>query len=237
MKFIAHRGACLECQEDTLASLMRGAEYGVFAVECDPRQTADGVYVLFHDVDLRRLAGDERKMSQLTYAEMKTALEKAGKELTTLDELLENYTGSSAVLFDMPRNATDEAFYKKLRNAPFKTMVGVHAVDEVKVARKFYDEKDILAFMPEEGVFLPRAFTDAGAGNVRLWEYWLTEHPISEVRKLIPQDREIWIMSADLSVNHPLYCMNGSRSQIERLTELGADALLLNDAALAKEFM
>ncbi len=235
MKFIAHRGACLECQEDTLASLMRGAEHGVFAVECDPQLTADGIYVIFHDDNLRRLAGDERMVKDVTYSEMKATLEKAGKELTTLDELLKNYSGSSAVLFDLPGNTFDEALYKKLRNAPFKTIAGVHFVDEVKVARKFFDKEDILAFMVDAGS--PEAYAEAGAGNIRLWEDWLVDCPISKVRAAIPEDREIWIMSNDPSIDHPLFRMNSSREQIEKLAALGADAILLNDAALAKQFM
>ena len=76
MKLIAHRGASLERQENTLESLKLGAELGADAVECDPRMTADGIVVLFHDDDLRRLAGDRRKVNTLTLAEMKEAMGK-----------------------------------------------------------------------------------------------------------------------------------------------------------------
>lgn len=58
MKLIAHRGASLERPENSLESLEYGSELGAFAVECDVRMTADGVYIIFHDDRLERLGGD-----------------------------------------------------------------------------------------------------------------------------------------------------------------------------------
>lgn len=236
MKFIAHRGACLEAQEDTLASLTLGAEYGAYAVECDPRLTKDGVWVLFHDNDLLRLAGDPAKIRELDYADMKARLEKVGKTVTTLDELLENYRGASAVLFDLPMPMEDEAMYRKLASAPFHTIAGIHAPNEAAIASKFFAKEDILAFMREVDRHQPELYTDAGAGNIRLWEHWLPEQPICEVHKRIPEDREIWIMSNDGVTPHPLFCMNGSPAQLEKLEAMGADGVLLNDIAMAKAY-
>ena len=54
MKYIAHRGASLIRQENTVESLVCGAELGAYAVECDIRVTADGRYIIFHDPDLAR---------------------------------------------------------------------------------------------------------------------------------------------------------------------------------------
>lgn len=234
MKFIAHRGASLERTEDTLAALLRGAEYGAFAVECDPWQTKDGVWVLFHDRDLKRMAGDDRKVCDITYDEMKQALAKAGKELTALDEVLTGYNGKSAILFDMCEPADDPEVYKKIKAAPFHAIIGVHAVDEVALARKFFAQEDVLAFMP--GPTMAADFAAAGAGNIRLWEPWLEQYPIETVRRQIPADREIWIMSCEAGNSHPLFSMNGSPAQIDKLIAMGADAMLLNDIALMERY-
>lgn len=233
MKLIAHRGACLEKQEDTLAALELGSEYGAFAVECDPRYTADNVAVIFHDGDLARLTGDPRKVCDLTLEEMRTVLAQSGKTVTTLEELLTTYRGKSAVLFDLPHNALDESLYAMLAAAPFHAIAGVHAVAEAEMARKFFAQEDILAFMPKPD--MAEAFAAAGAGNIRLWENWLPENPISEVRKRIPADREIWIMSNDKTVHHPLFCMNGSAESLKKLRDMGAEGVLLNDIAMAME--
>ncbi len=60
MKFIAHRGASKEKLENTIDSLILAAEMGAYAAECDIRKTSDGVFVLFHDTDLKRLTGVEK---------------------------------------------------------------------------------------------------------------------------------------------------------------------------------
>ena len=54
MKFVAHRGASIEAQENTLEALRLGARLGAYACECDIRVTKDKSYVLFHDSDLVR---------------------------------------------------------------------------------------------------------------------------------------------------------------------------------------
>ena len=232
MKYIAHRGACLEETENTLAALEKGASYGAYAVECDPQFTGDGMAILFHDTDLKRMADDPRMIADLTYAEICRVMENAGKGVTTLDDLIAGYRVASAVLFDLPR-VTDEAFFRKLANAPFHTIAGVHALDEAVIAAKFFPREDILAFMPKPE--MAPGFASAGAGNLRLWEQWLPEHPLAAVRESVPADREIWIMMADMRIRHPLYCMNGSVEALKKLKALDADGVLLNDIALMRE--
>lgn len=230
MKLIAHRGASLEAQENTLAALELGAAYGAFAVECDPRYTADRQLVLFHDGDLDRIAGDPRHIRELTLAELRDVLTESGKMLTTLDDVVSGYRGKSAVLFDLPYPALDEAMFAKIAAAPFRSIVGVHDLMEMELARKYFTRENILAFLykPE----LAADFTAAGAGIVRLAEKWLPEHPVSEIRKQIPADCEIWIMSNDQS-GHPFFCMNGSPEALKRYRGMGADGVLLNDIAMA----
>lgn len=235
MKFIAHRGACLEAQEDTLDALEKASSYGAFAVECDPRYTKDGVLVVFHDNDLRRLASDERRIDELTFEEMKSALAKVGKTVNTFNEIVESYRGGSAVLFDLSFEATDESFFRELAEKPLNSVVGVHDPREAELARRWLPRERVLAFMkhPED----IDEYVRADVGNIRLWEHWLGDFPIAEARKHIPPETEIWIMSCDKSIHHPLFCMNGSPEQIEKLISQGADAMLLNDIAAAKKYM
>ncbi len=233
MKFIAHRGACLELQEDTLAALNKAADYGAFAVECDLRYTADGVLVIYHDRELTRLTGNESRVIDITYAEMKRILAESGKTLTTFEELVNGFNRKSAVLFDISFDALEKDFYRRISDVPFRAIAGIHAIEEAKLASEYFAKENILAFLPKDGV--PAQFAEAGAGNIRLWEHWTDTLPVQEVRKTLPQDREIWIMARDGSIKHPLFCMNGSRASIEKFTACGADAMLLNDIKLAVE--
>lgn len=232
MKLIAHRGACLERQEDTLASLRLASELGADAVECDPRYTKDGRLVLFHDHDLLRLAGRPEKICDLTLAEARELLAEKGLVLNTLDELLREYPASGApVLLDFSIHATDRELYRRLTAAPFPIICGIHQPDEGVAAREFFPAERVLAFMPNPAMADEFAET---CGNLRLWEQWLKETTPGEIKRRHP-DREVWIMACSLEKPSTLESMNGSPESIRRVEALGADGMLLNDIRMALE--
>lgn len=68
---LAHRGGALEAPENTLASIAHAVACGADGIEIDVRLTADRVPVVFHDPDLARLAGDPRRISELTWRELR----------------------------------------------------------------------------------------------------------------------------------------------------------------------
>ena len=66
----AHRGAGAYAPENTMAAFRLGLALGANGIETDIRRTKDGVLVLFHDESLLRLTGADRKIAELTYAEL-----------------------------------------------------------------------------------------------------------------------------------------------------------------------
>ncbi len=75
-RVLAHRGFCGAgdgdgvVPENTLAAFTRAVRLGVTHVETDVRATADGVAVLSHDPDLRRLLGHPAQIKHLTFAQL-----------------------------------------------------------------------------------------------------------------------------------------------------------------------
>lgn len=67
---IAHRGDTSAGVENSIAALDSAAALGADYVELDVLQTADGGLVVFHDLTLRRLAGSDRAVADLTLAEL-----------------------------------------------------------------------------------------------------------------------------------------------------------------------
>lgn len=68
---VSHRGVVAQTVENTLAAV-EAASYGdPDFVEIDVQQTADGRFVVFHDLTLRRLAGDPRRVADLTMRELR----------------------------------------------------------------------------------------------------------------------------------------------------------------------
>ena len=55
--------------ENTLSAFKAAIEVGADFAELDVQETADGVVVVLHDRDLMRMAGDPRRISDITLAE------------------------------------------------------------------------------------------------------------------------------------------------------------------------
>lgn len=67
----AHRGHARAAPENTLASIRKAIESGADYAEIDVHQTADGVVVLLHDRDLKRVAGISQRLEDMTYDEVR----------------------------------------------------------------------------------------------------------------------------------------------------------------------
>jgi glycerophosphoryl diester phosphodiesterase len=67
---IAHRGASAHAPENTLAAFRAASDAGADGVEFDVQLTKDGVAVVFHDYDLRRIASTDRRVCDMTAEEV-----------------------------------------------------------------------------------------------------------------------------------------------------------------------
>jgi glycerophosphoryl diester phosphodiesterase len=66
----AHRGHSLAAPENTLSAIRKAIESGADYAEVDVQPTADGVVVLMHDRDLKRVAGVPQRVDELPYDEV-----------------------------------------------------------------------------------------------------------------------------------------------------------------------
>lgn len=69
--YVGHRGSRGVGVENTILAFEEGIKRGYPALECDVRITKDGEFVVFHDVDLMRLANRNDHITELTLAELK----------------------------------------------------------------------------------------------------------------------------------------------------------------------
>ncbi|MBO7686901.1 MAG: hypothetical protein J6V72_10990, partial [Kiritimatiellae bacterium] len=82
MLFIAHRGCQSLAPENTIPSFVCAARLGLQAIETDVRFSKDGVMVCSHDDSLKRMFGLKQKLSETTYAELKSLVPVKGNGLT-----------------------------------------------------------------------------------------------------------------------------------------------------------
>jgi glycerophosphoryl diester phosphodiesterase len=98
---VGHRGSPREFPANTMRSFRRAVERGCTMVECDVRQTADGVLMLAHDPDVTAADGQKYVVAEHTAATLAALDLGAGEGVPTLEELVAWAQGHCAVMADM----------------------------------------------------------------------------------------------------------------------------------------
>lgn len=106
----AHRGAMSHAPENTIAAFETAIKMGVYRIECDVRQTADGHLVLMHDDTVDRTTDGSGKLREMTLEQVKKlrAVKGAGgpggigsEPVPTLKEALECAKGRCKLLVEL----------------------------------------------------------------------------------------------------------------------------------------
>lgn len=85
---LAHRGGST-FTENTIEAFKASEKAGVFSIETDVRTTKDGVAILFHDADLLRVAGINKKISETNYSDIQNIELFGGGRVPTLVQALQ----------------------------------------------------------------------------------------------------------------------------------------------------
>ena len=111
----AHRGASKAAPENTMAALRAAIRFGADYAEIDVQRTKDGVVVLLHDKDFRRVAGSSANIWDLTLEEVRKldvgswfSEEFAGEPVPTLAEAIDATKGKIRLNIEMKVNGHDD---------------------------------------------------------------------------------------------------------------------------------
>lgn len=111
---IAHRGGGDLGAENTLEGIEVAAKEGVSWTEIDIQRTKDGFYILNHDGNFQRVAGDSRTSSEMTLAEIKTLTvknhfesDKAAQPVPTIKEVVEVAKGKIGLFMELKGKTAD----------------------------------------------------------------------------------------------------------------------------------
>lgn len=111
----AHRGLHGDgVPENSLAAFSLACEAGV-GIELDVQLCADGTVMVFHDYTLTRMTGVEKKLCELSAAELQT-LPLAGTDQTipTLEQVLSLVGGRVPILVELKGESTDTSLCSRL---------------------------------------------------------------------------------------------------------------------------
>ncbi len=108
MEIIAHRGASRSAPENTLPAFRLAWKQGADIAELDVHLSRDGRIVVSHDETTRRTGGIERRICDLTLAELRTldfgrwkGAKWAGTRIPTLDEVIQTVPQAKRLLIEV----------------------------------------------------------------------------------------------------------------------------------------
>lgn len=132
-QLIAHRGAHMEEKgivENTHAAFMRAFQLGCYGIELDIHETADGVLVVNHDPNLKRLWNNDAFIKDITLETIRDI----APDIPTLEEVVTRYGKKMHLFIEL--------------KAPFSAQKKLKAVLEPLIACQDYHLLSL-----EEGVF------------------------------------------------------------------------------------
>ena len=191
VKVTAHRGSSARAPENTLSAVREAITDGADFAEIDVQTTADGELVVLHDGDLMRMAGDSRRLRDLTLSQAKELDvgkkfngEFVGEKIPTLAEVIDLSRGRIQLNIELKYNWPDPSLAGKvvelLRREAFLTNCVITSLDPAALA-------EVQRLAPELKV---GQIVTASVGNVtRLPGQILSVNQHAATRQFIQQAR------------------------------------------------
>ena len=132
--YIAHRAGGYEAPENTVAGLEAAYKLNASGGEIDIQRTSDGKYVVNHDADFSRVAGVNKKPSEMTLEEVKQ-LRVDGEPVPTFEEMLEASKDKLTLYVELKGETAD----LQMAEDAVKTIKDYNMIDGAVVISLKYD--------------------------------------------------------------------------------------------------
>ena len=233
----AHRGLGSDkAAENTLAAFQNALDAGATHLETDVQATKDGVAILFHDNTLRRVAGVDGDVKNLTFEQLRQ-IELPGGPILSLQEALEKLPNARFNL-DIKRSNAIEPTVRAIVAAKGQDRVLVSSFSDAR-RRKAMRLLRAHGLAVATGMGLAKILLAVFAAKLRLrWLFNLVarnvqaiqvpyEHPL--INPLQPRFIE-YALAAGLQLNY--WVVNDVRTMHE-LVALGATGIVSDRADVA----
>ena len=130
---IGHRGAKTYEIENTLESFKKAIELGANAVELDVRISGDGMLIISHDDNLKKVYGMDVRINEATLAKLK---ELTGDRIATLEEVLHFIDGNvEKILVELKESGYEEKVLEVIKKQELLDKVIIVSFHEEALAR------------------------------------------------------------------------------------------------------
>ncbi|HGJ63915.1 TPA: hypothetical protein ENS27_00835 [bacterium] len=239
---IAHRGNSKYAPANTIESIRQAIDLGVDLIELDVRQTKDGVLILIHNDTLDETTSSEGLVSDMNYAQIKKLdagswknPKYAGEKIPTLMEVLDFTRDKVGLSLDLKDESIIKTMLREIKDANMVENVvicGCHEPQaraiwdinpEVTVLLNTDSDLDKLAKCEDKANFINeyicRASKERFAALNVSFRYVNDELIYKAHRRALP----VWTWTVD------------NVEDMERLIEMGVDAIYSNDPARLME--
>jgi glycerophosphoryl diester phosphodiesterase len=115
----AHRGKIGNTPENSLSAIALSLDLGVDVIEMDVQLTKDHIVVLHHDMNLKKMAGTTKRVSEMTYSELQTldigrgiSTEYMNETIPRLEDAIAFIDGRASMLIDVKAYGYEEEMAK-----------------------------------------------------------------------------------------------------------------------------
>ncbi len=224
---LGHRGASAVAPENTLAAFSRAIRDGADGIEFDVRLSRDGVPVVIHDGTLRRTAGIDGRVSQLTAAELQqvdvgrwfaqrtdSIQSHIPERLPNLAQVFELYTSNPGVLYVEMKCEAGEVARQVGGGAAL-----AKAVVELTRASGMADRVVVESF--DLSAIAEVKKLDAGIRTAALFEPKLSR-PISTLRRLKIVEAACRVGADEIALHHTL----AGKRVVDKAKQAGLEVVL-----------
>ena len=217
---VAHRGA----DENSVEAFCRAVEFDIDGIELDIRLTRDEEPVIVHDVDLRRIAGNNRKIEDLLWKEAREIKLRHGSSIPLLDDVTACIPPPMKIDFEVKDHAAVHLLIKKLN-----TSKGLRERSIISSFNKYVLECAEIE-VPEVSRFL---LMRRWPMRISKFAEWLKRHPIQGIgldAALWNNRRCRWIREHGAQViSWEHYGIKSTPMRAKRMMKLGVDIMIVNN--------
>lgn len=226
----AHRGDSVSAPENSMIAFEHAIQHQADYIELDVHQTKDGVVVVTHDACLKRIAGIDKNVWEMSYRELKDLdigswFDSKYKDvrMVTLDEVLKHMKGRILLNIELKPTGHEQDFVEhvikiiednQFQNKCFLASLDYEALENVKRCNPSIQTTYIVSFAIWDPKFLDYA------DNLSMQSSYITKTMVTNLHQ---QGKEIYAWTVN------------REKDIQKMIDLGVDSIITDDPVLARE--
>lgn len=231
----AHRGGASAAPENTLVAFQDAVDLGYRYVETDVHATSDGVLVAFHDNDLSRTCGVNKKISDVTWGELKEVRVNGSEPIPLLADILGSWPDLK-VNIDCKSEGALQPLIETVQQSRCLARVCIGSFSDSRMARiRGALGPDLCSSMPPREVAKMLAVTSMRLPTGARWVARAAQVPVKQgpipvvTRAFVEKAHRLGIHVHVWTIDDPM--------EMTRLLDMGVDGIMTDDTRALRDVM